>query len=174
MRKRTPEQDKAAAAQAHVTRRANKEARLLARQAELESRDTLKVEIYALEKRLAELQRMEVVNGVAAAITGTRMLRPDEITAAAVPWTRHTGVYFLLHRGEVVYVGQSVNVYSRIAQHTFKEFDSFAYIPCRECNLDKLESLYIHVLQPRLNGRQSNGALTAPLSFHALLGTEWL
>lgn len=117
---------------------------------------------------------MEIAVGLAAEITGKSLLRPDEITAGAIPWERCVGVYFLLCRGEVVYVGQSVNIYSRIAQHTYKEFDSFAYIRCRECNLDKLESLYIHVLQPRLNGRQANGTPMAPLSFAGLLGTEML
>jgi len=63
-----------------------------------------------------------------------------------------------------------VNVYSRIGQHTNKRFDRYAFVPCSVDALDRLESLYIHCLRPRMNGIQTNGANCAPLTLTALLG----
>lgn len=63
-----------------------------------------------------------------------------------------TGIYFLLLNKEVVYVGQSVNVYARIAQHSYdKKFDSIFIHECEKENLTDLENLYIYSLKPKLN-----------------------
>ena len=87
-----------------------------------------------------------------------------------MPWENFSGVYFLLDGDEIVYVGQAVNIYSRIAQHTDKQFDRYAFVLCDVDMLDNLESLYIHVLRPKLNGNQTNGAKIAPLSLEKLIG----
>jgi hypothetical protein len=60
-------------------------------------------------------------------------------------------------------------VYARISQHHDKLFDSFAFIPCEKNLLDSLESLYIHVLRPSLNGNM-HGGKQAPLSLNKLIG----
>lgn len=82
------------------------------------------------------------------------------------------GIYFLVQGESVVYVGQSRNVYSRIAQHKtgVKYFDCWCYIKCAEKDLDAMESLYIHILRPKLNGKIKNSdQLVAPISVHSIL-----
>jgi len=72
-----------------------------------------------------------------------------------------SGVYFLCLNNEIVYIGQSVNVSSRIAQHfEAKEFDSVFYIPVPPCDLDRFETALIKYYQPILNKR------LVPLSAH--------
>ena len=169
MQNKTPEERKAIAAKAHATARARREAEKTARQDALKYAGGLRETIAVLECRLAALERMETMNAVSAVVTGKALLRANEIANAAMPWAKATGVYFLLDGDEVVYVGQAVNVYSRIGQHTNKRFDRYAFVPCSVEALDLLESLYIHCLRPRLNGMQTNGANCAPITLTALL-----
>ena len=170
MQNKTPEERKAIAAKAHATRRVRREAEEAARQDALAYAGGLRQQIAELEARLAALQRMETMNAASAAITGKALLREDEIARVALPWKKSSGVYFLLEGDEVVYVGQAANVYSRIGQHTDKRFDRYAFVPCAVDALDKLESLYIHCLRPRLNGNQRNDAKCAPIALDALIG----
>lgn len=58
------------------------------------------------------------------------------------------GIYFLLDNNEIVYVGQSVNVYQRIHQHRDKKFNRIFVL--KTDNLD-LESYYINKLKPKYN-----------------------
>lgn len=54
-----------------------------------------------------------------------------------------TGIYFLFKDGELIYIGKSVNVFSRISDHyNHKNFDSFKVLPCKEEELEGLESKY--------------------------------
>lgn len=170
MQNKTPEERKAIAAKAHATRRARREAEEAARQDAIKYAGGLRQQIDELEARLAALQRMETMNAVSAAVTAKSLLREDEMALVALPWAKASGVYFLLDGDEVVYVGQSVNVYSRIGQHTDKRFDRYAFVPCPVDALNKLESLYIHCLRPRLNGDQRNDAKCAPIALDALIG----
>ena len=170
MQNKTPEERKAIAAKAHATRRARREAEDAARQDALAHAGGLRKQIADMEARLAALQRMETMNAVSAAVGGKALLREDEIARAALPWAKASGVYFLLDGDEVVYVGQAVNVYSRIGQHTDKRFDRYAFVPCAVEVLDRLESLYIHCLRPRLNGNQRNEAKCAPIALDTLIG----
>lgn len=63
------------------------------------------------------------------------------------------GVYFLCRRGEVVYVGQSINVHARIYQHQgIKDFDSVFYICVPPDELDNWEGAFIRLLNPQQNG----------------------
>lgn len=65
-----------------------------------------------------------------------------------------TGIYFLIHEGVVVYVGQSRNIRSRIGQHISegaKVFDSIAHVPCAASALAGLETKYIEKLMPKYN-----------------------
>ncbi|GIK83061.1 MAG: hypothetical protein BroJett024_41660 [Alphaproteobacteria bacterium] len=63
------------------------------------------------------------------------------------------GVYFLIHRSRVVYVGQSVNILARIADHarSVRTFDRAHWVLCPEKDLNELEATYIDVLRPPLN-----------------------
>lgn len=80
-----------------------------------------------------------------------------------------SGVYFLIKGGEIVYVGQSTNIFCRIGGHLqTKDIDGFSYIECPVSDLDFLESVYIHKFMPRLNGRpkkaSSSFMICAPMS----------
>ena len=64
------------------------------------------------------------------------------------------GVYFLIKKGEVVYVGQSKQFYSRLMQHVHdddKEFDSYTFIVCDPEEVNALERNYIKRFKPRYN-----------------------
>jgi len=74
-------------------------------------------------------------------------------------------VYFLISRGEIVYIGQSIQPRSRIAQHVAegqKEFDSVFLKHCAPEDLDKWESAYIHSFEPKYNCTLPNGQKLAP------------
>lgn len=62
-----------------------------------------------------------------------------------------TGVYFLCHKGSVVYVGQSVHVAGRLAGHSDKTFDDVYFITCDVRKLDAVERYWINTLLPSLN-----------------------
>lgn len=168
MWKKTPEERKAIAAKGHATKRANKERLEAARFNALVFADGLKEQIEIKKAQLADLERMELFNCVSAKLTNKCLLTEDEIVAQALPWEQASGVYFLIHQGRVVYVGQAVNVYVRISQHTEKKFDRYAYLPCPAHMMDKIESLYIHLLRPELNGNQVDGAKFAPIQLKNL------
>lgn len=63
------------------------------------------------------------------------------------------GVYFLYKGAALQYVGQSVNVLSRVGDHLAqkKEFDSFTFIRCERDDLDALEIACIKLFRPVLN-----------------------
>lgn len=63
-----------------------------------------------------------------------------------------TGIYFLFDGDEIVYVGQSVDIMTRIGAHLRdKIFDSFNYIECGLRDLNNLEATYILELKPKYN-----------------------
>jgi excinuclease UvrABC nuclease subunit len=65
-----------------------------------------------------------------------------------------TGVYFLIKGSEIVYVGQSVDIMNRIAQHSkdvLKDFDSFSILECPTELLLTIEAHLIYKFRPRLN-----------------------
>lgn len=169
MQNKSPEERQVIAAKGVATRRANIEAREKARQEAIIYANGLREQIEELESRLSSLQRIEAMTVLSSTLTGKVLLREEEIAKAAAPWNKACGVYFLLDGEEVVYIGQSVSIYSRIAQHQDKNFDRFAFVPCRPNELDVLESLYIHCLRPRMNGDQRDGAKLAPVSLPLLL-----
>lgn len=166
---RTPEQRRESARKAHATRRANKAKLEAKKEYALVYTDELRAKIVSMETRIAELGRNEMMNIVSATLTDKVLLTADEIVKAALPWERAVGVYFLVQDKEVVYVGQSVNVYSRISHHRDKKFDKYAFVPCAAHMLDKLESLYIHVLRPKLNGDLTAEEKSAPIRLNELL-----
>jgi predicted GIY-YIG superfamily endonuclease len=72
----------------------------------------------------------------------------------------YCGVYFLIDCYEVVYVGQSVDVKSRLQQHSDsgnkgmayeKNFNRFFFIQCEKEELKKLEAYYILKFRPKYN-----------------------
>lgn len=77
----------------------------------------------------------------------------SEVLDSAMPIGTAMGVYFLIKNNEVVYVGQSIDVYGRLSTHkkNGKDFDSFAFIQCEKGMLNDLESLYISAFVPFMN-----------------------
>lgn len=71
------------------------------------------------------------------------------INATGIP---ETFVYFLVRRGEVVYVGQTKKGMMRPLAHRYdKDFDEVYIMPCDEKNLDFIESEYIVKYKPEYN-----------------------
>lgn len=87
---------------------------------------------------------------------------------------RHTldsfcGVYFLFLDGELVYIGQSLNVTARVEQHVYTQpFDSWAWLPVPRAQLDAAEQFLIRKYKPRKNrthnrdGRKLDGTELLP------------
>lgn len=159
----TPEKKQAAIAKSVEVRKANKQKRI---EAALAKRDLTK-EINELNKEVSQLKALTVAS---KSLTGDVLLKADEIVKASLPFKKICGVYFLIKDGSVVYVGQSVDIFSRLGSHeNFLSFDSYAFIECVKCQLDLIESLYIHTLSPPLNGDFSNGSKQSPMSMKTIL-----
>ena len=61
-------------------------------------------------------------------------------------------VYFLLDNGSIVYIGQSINVMSRISAHfSCKTFDSVFYINVDIDDIDYIEGALIRKHNPKYN-----------------------
>ncbi len=65
-----------------------------------------------------------------------------------------TGIYFLLDGEQVVYVGQTLSISSRIYDHhrSSKKFNRFAWVRCKPELLNDWEGYYIGSLLPKYNG----------------------
>jgi uncharacterized protein YerC len=165
--KPSPEEQARRTAQGIATRRANKEAHKAEMRDAYERHYLLKDQIKALENRLQVAQTLDTMNDLANKITNKTLASEESILKVAKPWQSFTGVYFLILENKIVYVGQSVNVYARISSHTQKKFDSFTVLPCPKEHLNVLESLYIHMLNPPLNGHENSKC--APLNLEKIL-----
>jgi hypothetical protein len=172
MKNKTAEERRAIALKAHATRRQNKQHADQLRANAIVYRDGLYNNIRILEENLERLQRMELFNKTSSALTNKTLLSEQEIVDSAANWKKAVGVYFLVKADRVVYVGQSADIYSRIGQHQDKDFDRFAFVPCGQALLDKLESLYIHLFRPAYNGNISETRKHAPFSLDKLLESD--
>jgi hypothetical protein len=61
------------------------------------------------------------------------------------------GVYFLIQDSEIVYVGQSTNVMTRLLQHKNKEWNGWFCVECDMEELTCLEDHYILKFLPKYN-----------------------
>jgi GIY-YIG catalytic domain len=78
---------------------------------------------------------------------------PADLQVLAFDSARKSGVYFLFHRGEVVYVGSAKNIYHRVGKHSLdKEFDTVKWMAVEPDQMRKVEGYWILALKPRLNG----------------------
>lgn len=62
-----------------------------------------------------------------------------------------TGIYFLIHKKRVVYIGQSKKLPGRIAGHGDKIFDSVRIIECSKDKLHDYECRLIRLFRPKHN-----------------------
>lgn len=89
---------------------------------------------------------------VADAISAVPFLATEILEAQiTVPFT--SGIYFLIRRDEVVYVGKSVDVFRRIGKHNEdgRDFDGVSLLFAPAEQLDELEALYLAALVPPWN-----------------------
>lgn len=79
----------------------------------------------------------------------------DEVMAAACLWDPavQSGVYFLINDGRVDYVGQSLNVLGRIAEHQRRgrRFTHVSIVLAPPDELLRIEKLYIRAFRPPWN-----------------------
>lgn len=167
---KSPEEIRDSRLKGVATRRANKAARLASYESADDRLRGLLTQERRLIRRLDELRKHELFSARSASLTGKRLLRAAEIVEQASRWEAISGIYFLVRDDAVVYVGQSLNLYVRIACHAAKNFDRVAFILCSPDQLDVMESLYIHLLEPELNG-DHGGKKVAPLGLHELAGS---
>ena len=81
----------------------------------------------------------------------------EEIIAGMkeIDWETFCGIYFLINEGEVVYVGQSVNVMARVAAHKIegkKKFTHYYFYKADVTNLNECEAMEIVRYNPLYNG----------------------
>lgn len=65
-----------------------------------------------------------------------------------------TGIYFLIHDNQIIYVGKAVNLYQRLKLHDKIgkiDYDSFSFIEMDRVNAEKEERKYIVNLCPKEN-----------------------
>lgn len=90
---------------------------------------------------------------IADAIEDTEHRRPA-ILAASVSCERLGGIYFLINKGEVVYVGRTANFLRRVIKHQVemkKAFDAFSFLPAGPGEAAEIEKKYILALMPLHN-----------------------
>ena len=95
-------------------------------------------------------------NDTPAGAEGFPLISLESVLDAAIPLrVPIRGIYFLLHIGEIVYVGQSQDCRTRVQQHIReKEFDSYAIFECpADADLDEIEAAHIAHYMPRDNRR---------------------
>lgn len=83
----------------------------------------------------------------------TGSLKAEDICTTAQPFIGLPGVYFLVFQNEVIYVGQSDNVYRRLDEHRPRiKFDAWHFITVtdRKQRLE-VERRYIAALSPKWN-----------------------
>lgn len=69
------------------------------------------------------------------------------------------GIYFLLNKNEIVYVGQTTQGLTRTFCHAKnKIFDKYYFIPCPADKLDYIESAYIIKFNPIYNKTINKGS----------------
>ena len=151
------------------TRSKNKEKQLETINKNKETELTLSKKIKELTDKLNSLKREEECLSVSLPLLKKTLLREHEIVKNSVPWDKPQGIYFLIFNEKVVYVGQSKNVLNRISAHKDKTFDSFAFLQCKEHEMDIIESLYIHLLQPEQNGLSVHGVIFSPMTLDNML-----
>ena len=69
---------------------------------------------------------------------------------------RACGIYFLLRDKEIVYIGQSVDCFSRVSSHArdkMKNFNRACYVPVPQKELDDIEATMIALFKPEHNSR---------------------
>ena len=76
----------------------------------------------------------------------------EQIIRSSRPYPKLCGIYFLIRAGRIVYIGQAVNIFARIATHMArKDFDSWSHVKCSAHQLSEFERAYINKFMPEMN-----------------------
>ena len=136
------------------------------------------VDIEALERRIKDLkedieklEQQKLFSKYSVAITNKSMVSIENVLENAISYDQTCGIYFLVKDSEILYVGQSVCVFTRIRTHENGgriKFNRIAWVECNKEHLDILESLYIHMFKPSMNGSSSHDGKQAPLSMEQI------
>jgi hypothetical protein len=131
------------------------------RQELAEARQKLQAQMDGERRSWRDERLLAVRDDILSALSGERLRR-----TTINPLIRRSGVYFLKLRGEIVYVGQSVNMFVRVNSHLDKEFDEVLFFACEPHELNRWEGFFIRFLRPRLNGGCSSeeANASAPIS----------
>lgn len=79
-------------------------------------------------------------------------IKEQEILAGSIPAPSCAGIYFLIKESKIVYIGQSINLLSRIGNHAARiDFDKYTFIKCEKENLNDVESTLIKRFNPKHN-----------------------
>lgn len=90
---------------------------------------------------------------------GAGLLEEEEIVSRAEPYPDEERycVYFLVHRGRVVYVGSSMGLWSRLRAHAIHGSRVFSSIYVEWCSSEEValerERKYLQELDPPFNSR---------------------
>ena len=82
------------------------------------------------------------------------LLNVKHIAEKAMVFDKIIGVYFLLQDNEIVYVGQSTSILTRLANHSIeatKKFNRVYVVECPAASMTRLERMYIDKLKPIYN-----------------------
>jgi hypothetical protein len=131
------------------------------RQGLAEAQQKLQAQMDDERRRWRDERLLAVRDDVLSALASERVRR-----TVINPLIRRSGVYFLKLRGEIVYVGQSVNMFVRVNSHLGKEFDEVLFFACEPHEMNRWEGFFIRFLRPRLNGGCSSeeANASAPIS----------
>lgn len=97
----------------------------------------------------------------------------NAVVSAAQPFNTGPstcGIYFLVDDAQIVYIGQSVDVFTRVLSHRrdgYKTFDKCCWVPVPRDELDAVESALIALFKPRHNrdGVTKHGDETLALTY---------
>lgn len=96
------------------------------------------------------------------------MLSKEEILKNSTTEFNYQGVYFLIKKDEIVYVGSSVSIPTRIASHyRLLDFDSYSFILISTKDVKELQTLeadYILKFNPKHNRRLPSNDKYIPLN----------
>lgn len=75
------------------------------------------------------------------------------------------GIYFLFECGKLVYIGQSMDIYVRVSQHSNsgKAFDTVRFIACEPDKMSFYETRWIKRFKPCLNSNMGGSRKTIPI-----------
>lgn len=109
------------------------------------------------DKALAEVVRRVASNrGRERAVQDVMAAPLDELLRVRLPAEPLVGVYLLLHRGEVQYIGMSTDVMARVGQHRRRHpgsFDEVAFVAVSEEHMERVEAFLIARFNPPHNSR---------------------